>query len=79
MSTLSVRLPKSMYEQLKDVAVAEGISMNQFVMLAVGEKMATLTALDYLQERAKRGSDEKLMSIVDKAPDVEPPDERDRL
>lgn len=79
MSTLSVRLPKSMYEQLKDVASAEGISMNQFIMLAVGEKMATLTALEYLEERGKRGSHEKLLAILAKAPDVEPPDERDRI
>jgi predicted DNA-binding protein len=78
MTALSLRLPKSMYNRLKEVAKAEGISMNQFVTLAIAEKMATLTTLDYLEERAKRGSREKLLTILEKAPDVEPED-YDRL
>jgi hypothetical protein len=61
-----------MYNRLREVAKAEGISMNQFVALAIAEKMATLTTLDYLEERAKRGSREKLLTILEKAPDVEP-------
>jgi hypothetical protein len=67
-----------MYNRLREVAKAEGISMNQFVTLAIAEKMATLTTLDYLEERAKRGSREKLLTILEKAPDVEPED-YDRL
>ena len=78
MTALSLRLPKSMYNQLREVAKAEGVSMNQFVTLAIAEKMATLSTLDYLDERAKRGSREKLLTILEKAPDVEPED-YDRL
>jgi hypothetical protein len=63
-----------MYNRLREVAKAEGISMNQFVTLAIAEKMATLTTLDYLEERAKRGSREKLLTILENAPDVEPED-----
>jgi hypothetical protein len=63
-----------MYNRLREVAKAEGISMNQFVTLAIAEKMATLTTLDYLEERAKRGSREKLLTILERAPDVEPED-----
>ena len=78
MTALSLRLPKSMYDRLREVAKAEGISMNQFVTLAIAEKMATLSTLDYLEERAKRGSREKLLTILEKAPDVESED-YDRL
>ena len=78
MTALSLRLPKSMYKRLREIAKAEGVSMNQFVTLAIAEKMATLTTLDYLEERAKRGSREKLLTILEKAPDVEPED-GDRL
>ena len=63
-----------MYNRLREVAKAEGVSMNQFVTLAIAEKMATLSTLDYLEERAKRGSREKLLTILEKAPDVEPED-----
>lgn len=78
MSIMSLRLPKSMYSDLKDVAKAEGVSMNQFVTIAVAEKIASLNALDYLGKRAKRGSREKLLAVLAKSPDVEP-EEHDRL
>ena len=78
MNAFSVRLPKTMYNQLKEAAKTEGISMNQFIMLAVAEKIATLSTMDYLEERAKRGSREKFLAVLEKAPDVEP-EEYDRL
>lgn len=78
MSMMSLRLPKSMYGDLKDVAKAEGVSMNQFVTIAIAEKIASLNALDYLGKRAERGSREKLLAVLAKAPDVEP-EEYDRL
>jgi hypothetical protein len=67
-----------MYTQLRAAAKAEGISMNQFIMLAVAEKIATLSTMNYLEERAKRGSREKFLAVLEKAPDIEP-EEYDRL
>ena len=78
MSMMSLRLPKSLYGDLKDVAKVEGVSMNQFVTIAIAEKIASLNALDYLERRAKQGSREKLLTVLAKAPDVEP-EEYDRL
>lgn len=78
MSVLSLRLPTSMHEQLRSLAEREGISINQFITLAIAEKMAAVDTRSYLQERAKRGSREKLLAVLAKAPDVEPKDD-DRL
>ena len=78
MPVLSLRLPKTTYNQLKEAARAEGISMNQFITLAVAEKIATLSTLNYLEERAKRGKREKFLAALEKVPDVEP-EEYDRL
>lgn len=78
MSMMSLRIPKSMYSDLKEIARVEGISMNQFVMIAIAEKIASLNALDYLGKRAERGSRERLLAVLAKAPDVEP-EEQDRL
>jgi hypothetical protein len=74
MSTLHLTLPQSMQEQVEALARQEGISINEFVTLAVAEKLATLATADYLAERAKRGSREKLLAVLAKAPDVEPED-----
>lgn len=78
MSVLSLRLPSSVHEQLRTLAAQEGISINQFITLAIAEKMAALDTKNYLQERAKRGNREKLLAVLAKAPDVEP-EEADRL
>jgi hypothetical protein len=47
-------------------------------MLAVAEKVAAISTIEYLEKRAKRGSREKLLAVLSKVPDVEP-DEFDRL
>lgn len=78
MSVLSLRLPKSLYNQMRELAETEGVSMNQFATLAIAEKIATLMTVDYLEARAKRGSREKLLAVLAKAPDVEP-EEYDKL
>jgi len=67
-----------MYGDLKNVAKVEGVSMNQFVTIAIAEKIASLNTLNYLEKRAKRGSRDKLLAVLAKAPDVAP-EEYDRL
>lgn len=71
-NVMSLRIPKTLHEQVKELARDEGISLNQFVMLALAEKVATLQTIDYLERRAARGSREQLLSILANAPDVEP-------
>jgi hypothetical protein len=78
MSVLSLRLPHSMHHDMKDFAQQEGVSINQFIVVAVAEKMAALNTKDYLQKRASRGDRQKLLSVLAKSPDIEP-DEADRL
>jgi len=78
MSTLSIRLPDSLHERLKQMAKKEGISMNQFIALALSEKISALYTLDYLKERAARGDRRQFEAILARVPDVEP-DQKDRL
>ena len=78
MSTLSVRLPDYLHENVRELARREGVSINQFITLAVAEKMSALMTEDYLGERAKRGSREGYEAVLAKVPDVEPVED-DRL
>lgn len=78
MSTLSVRLPDSLHKKLKELAEKEGVSMNQFITLAVSEKMSALLTVDYLKERAERGNRKAFEKILSEVPDVEP-EEYDKL
>jgi hypothetical protein len=72
MSALSSRLPNSLHKKLSDLARREGVSINQLVNSAVSEKMATLLTVEYLQERASRGTRKKFEAILGKVPDREP-------
>ena len=51
MSVLSLRLPDSLHEKARELAEREDISLNQFIALAVAEKMSALLTSEYLEER----------------------------
>jgi uncharacterized protein (DUF1778 family) len=58
MSTLSLRIPDSLHRTLKSAAEQDGVSINQFVSLAVAEKLAALQTYNLIAERAAKGSQE---------------------
>jgi predicted transcriptional regulator len=72
MTTMSVRLPKSLHKRLKELADQDGVSMNQFITLALTEKMSALLTVDYLKERAKQGSRQRFEAVLAKVADIEP-------
>lgn len=53
MSTISLRIPQSLHERVKQMARLDGVSVNQFVTVALAEKLSYMHALDYVQERAR--------------------------
>ena len=53
MSTISLRLKTSLHNAARKIAKQEQISINQFIMLAVAEKLSVLGAEDIIEERAK--------------------------
>jgi len=58
--TFSLRLPSSMRRQADKFAQKEGISLNQFIMLAVAEKLTRMKPLDGEESKAfGAGTDEK--------------------
>ncbi len=78
MSTLSLRLPNSLHEEVKKLARREGISINQLVSTAVAEKLAALMTEEHLETRARRGSKQKFQKVLRKVRSV-PPAGEDRL
>ena len=75
MSTLSLRLPDSLHEEIKSLAKKEGISINQFISSAVAEKISALLTEKYLEQRAKYGNKKAFLAAMEKVPDVEPADQ----
>lgn len=85
MSAVSLRLPDSLKNRVQRLAKLDGVSMNQYITLAVAEKTALDEAgkeqLRYLEARAALADGDPravIQELLAKAPDVEPPPE-DRL
>jgi hypothetical protein len=78
MGAMSVRFPESLQEHLREYSKREGVSINQFVINAVAEKMSAKHTEDIISQRAKLGSRDEFLSVLSKAPDIEP-DECDRI
>ena len=74
MSTLSLRIPKSLHEQIRQLAKREGVSINQFIASAAAEKMSALLTEEYIEARAKMASLKKFQKVLKKVPDSEPED-----
>ncbi len=72
MSTISLRLPDSLHEQVRQLAKEDNISINQFVTTALAEKMSALLTEEYLSERAKKGSRKKFKAALSKVKDIAP-------
>ena len=72
MSALTVRLPNSVHETIKDLAKRDGISVNQFIASAAAEKMASLLTVDHLKREAAKGSRKDFEKFLRKVPNVLP-------
>ena len=79
MTTISLRLPDSWHAQVRELAKQDGVSINQYITLALAEKISALTAENYLAVRAQRGSKAKFRATMSKVAKVKPSEPRDRL
>lgn len=72
MSAISLRIPNSLHKHMKDIAKHDGVSVNQFISVAISEKVSALNAQEYLEQRAKRSSRAKFEKALSRIPDAEP-------
>jgi hypothetical protein len=77
-TNLHLQIPDSLHKSLVELARHDGVSPDQFVASAIAEKIAALKTVDYLQQRAKRGSRKKYEKVLAKVADRKPA-AKDRL
>ncbi len=76
MTALTVRLPNSVHAKIRELAVRDEISVNQFIASAAAEKLASMMTLDYLRQEAAQGRREDLERYLKAVSDV--PDQADK-
>jgi len=78
MSAISLRLPESLHDKVREIAKRENVSINQIITLALAEKISAMLTEEYLGERAKRGTRARFERALAKVPNV-PAQEGDEL
>ena len=78
MGSITVTLPKSLHDKIAELAKIEGISADQFLVLAAAEKMSALLTENFLEQEARAGRREDFEKVLKAVPSVEP-EERDRM
>lgn len=79
MTTISITIPDSLHATVRDIVEREGMSFEQFILLAMTEKASAMATEAYLEARANRGSREKFLAAMAKVEDVDPPNEQNRI
>ncbi len=69
MSALSLRLPDSIHNHIREVAKKEGVSINKFISATLAEKVSVMLTDDYLKGKALRDRKNECKKILGKAPD----------
>ncbi len=70
MTALTVRLPNSVHQKIKELAERDDISVNQFIASAAAEKMASVLTLDYLKAEASKGTRSDFKRYMSMVPDA---------
>jgi len=78
MANYALRVPESLFEFARKVAEDEKVSMNQFFVTAIAEKVSALKTETYFRERMQRGEEARFDAWLNASPNV-PPELGDEL
>ena len=78
-SNVALRLQGSLLEEARRVAETEGVALNQFINVAVAEKLSALRTEDYFRERASKGNIAKAKRLLKRAGRGNPPTAGDEV
>lgn len=78
-SNVALRLQTSILEEARRVSEAEGVALNQFINVAVAEKLSALRTEDYFRERGRRGDVARAKRLLKRAGRGAPPPPGDEI
>src|SRR5205809_5324696 len=78
-SNFALRLQPSLLDEMRKLAEAEGVALNQLINVAVAEKLSALRTADYFTERAARADIPKALKVLKRAGVGKPPIKGDEL
>ena len=76
-STYPLKLPLSIKKAAQRLAKEDGVSLNQWIAVAVAEKVGVVETAEFFKKRAGKATGAGLMKFLRQAPDV-PPEPNDQ-
>ena len=73
MNTVNIQIPDSYHTAVQNISAKGNMSINQFIISAIAEKIAACETQDYLQARAAKGSRKAFEAILNKVPNIPAP------
>ncbi len=70
MTAITIRLPNSVHQKIKELAARDDVSVNQFIASAASEKMASVLTLDFLKAEAAKGKRSDFDHYLSMVPDI---------
>lgn len=78
-SNFALRLQPSLFEELRGVAAADEVTLNQFINIAVAEKLAAMRAERYFRERAAKANIPQVLKNLERIGAREKPRKGDEV
>ena len=78
-NNFALRLQTSLLEEARKVSASEGVALNQFINVAVAEKLSALRTDDYFRERVAKADMSAAKKILRRAGKGMPPVSGDEI
>ena len=78
-NNFALRLQESLLNEARLVSAQEGVALNQFINVAVAEKLSALRTAEYFQERAARATPPRSLELLKRTGQNQSPDRGDEL
>jgi len=69
---MSLRMPDYLKSAVQDICANEKISLNQFILNALSEKVSALQTLDIVEQKASKASKKDFLNALAQIPANEP-------
>ncbi len=66
---VSLNLPRSLKKAVEDFAAKDGVSVNQYIALALAEKVGARGAAEFFAERGKNGDVDRAIAFLEGRPE----------
>lgn len=79
MSQFSLRVPDSLMDEARRLAEEDNVSLNQFFLSAIAEKLGELKTRKFFEQRSQGADINKALDIIDSLSSNEAPRDGDKL